>query len=103
MTKIIFNIINTIFIILYIYPGSILGFLIYGEFYKQPTITPDFLLISSNHVYAFFALSLIGLIAYYKSKKIFSFGRGDSAKKFIKTLNNKNFWKTDKQKYFSQI
>ena len=69
-TKILFNIINTIFIVLYVYPGSILGFLIYREFHKQPHITQDFLSISSNHVYAFFALSLIGLIAYYKSKKI---------------------------------
>ena len=68
-TKILFNIINTIFIVLYVYPGSILGFLIYGEFQKQPQITQDFLSISSNHVYAFFVLSLIGLIAYYKSKK----------------------------------
>ena len=49
-TKILFNIINTIFIVLYVYPGSILGYLIYGEFYKQPTITPDFLLISSTVV-----------------------------------------------------
>ena len=48
-------------------------------------------------------LKKIKNIKNYKSKKIFSFGRGDSAKKFIKTLNNKNFWKTDKQKYFSQI
>ena len=69
-TKILFNIINTIFIVLYVYPGSILGFLIYGEFHKQPHITQDFLSISSNHVYAFFLLSLVGLIAYYKSKKI---------------------------------
>ena len=69
-TKILFNIINTIFIILYVYPGSILGFLIYGEFYKQPQITQDFFELSSNHVYAFFVLSFIGLIAYYKSKKI---------------------------------
>ena len=69
-TKILFNIINTIFIILYVYPGSILGLLIYGELHKQPQITQDFLLISSNHVYAFFMLSFIGLIAYYKSKKI---------------------------------
>ena len=70
-TKILFNIINTIFIVLYVYPGSILGFLIYGEFHKQPQITQDFLSISisSNHVYTFFVLSLIGLIAYYKSKK----------------------------------
>ena len=69
-TKILFNIINTIFIVLYVYPGSILGFLIYGEFHKQPQITQDFLSISSNHVYAFFVLSFMGLIAYYKSKKI---------------------------------
>ena len=69
-TKILFNIINTIFIVLYVYPGSILGFLIYGELHEQPQITQDFLLISSNHVYAFFLLSLVGLIAYYKSKKI---------------------------------
>ena len=69
-TKILFNIINTIFVILYIYPGSILGFLVYGEFHKQPQISKDFMSISSNHVYAFLVLSLIGLIAYYKSKKL---------------------------------
>ena len=67
--KILFNVINTIFIILYVYPGSILGFIIYRELHKQPQITPDFLSISSNHVYAFFVLSLLGLITYYKSKK----------------------------------
>ena len=72
-TKILFNIINVIFIVLYVYPGSILGFLIYGEFHKQPQITQDFFSISSNHVYAFLALSLLGLIAYYKSKKILIF------------------------------
>ena len=69
-TKILFNIINTITIILYVYPGSILGFLIYGEFHNQPQITQDFLSISSNHVYTFFLLSSVGLIAYYKSNKI---------------------------------
>ena len=68
--KILFNIINTIFIFLYVYPGSILGFLIYGEFHKQPQITQDFLSISSNHVYAFLLLSSVGLIAYYESNKI---------------------------------
>ena len=69
-TKILFNIINAIFIVLYVYPGSILGFLIYGEFHRQPQITQDFLAMSSNHLYAFFVLSLLGLTAYYKSKKI---------------------------------
>jgi len=71
-TKILFNIINTIFIVLYVYPGSILGFVIYGEFNKQPQLTSDFFSssVSSNHVYAFLVLSLLGLIAYYKSKKL---------------------------------
>ena len=70
-TKILFNIINTIFVILYIYPGSILGYLVYGTARKQPQLTPDFLSLSSNHVYAFLVLSLLGLFAYYKSKKLF--------------------------------
>ena len=69
-TKILFNIINTIFIIFYVYPGSILGFLIYGELNKQPQLTQDFISISSNHLYAFLVLSLLGLTAYYKSKKL---------------------------------
>jgi len=69
-TKILFHILNTIFIILYIYPGSILGYLIYRNFSKQPQLTSDFFAISSNHIYAFLVMSLLGLIAYYKSKKL---------------------------------
>ena len=68
--KILFNVINVIFIILYLYPGSIIGFFIYGDINKQPKLTSDFI-VSSNHVYAFILLSLIGLFAYYKSKKLF--------------------------------
>jgi len=70
-TKILFQILNTIFIILYIYPGSILGYLIYRNFSKQPQLTSDFFAISSNHVYAFFLLSVLGLFGYYKVKKFF--------------------------------
>ena len=69
-TKILFHIFNTILIILYIYPGSILGFLIYRELYKQPQLTSDLFSLSSNHLYAFLAWSLLGLIAYYKTKKL---------------------------------
>jgi len=67
--KILFNIINAIFIILYLYPGSILGFVIYGDIAKQPKLTSDFV-VSSNHVYAFISLSLLGLFAYYNSNKV---------------------------------
>ena len=70
-TKILFHILNIIFIILYIYPGSILGYLIHRNFSKQPQLTSDFFAISSNHVYAFFLLSVLGLFGYYKVKKYF--------------------------------
>ena len=68
--KILFHIFNIIIIILYLYPASLLGLFLYGEPYKQPQLTSDFISISSNHVYAFLVLSLLGLIAYYKSKKL---------------------------------
>ena len=64
LTKIIFHISNLLLIILYIYPGSILGWLIYGNIQKQPQITSDFI-ISSNHIYAFLILSIFGLFSYY--------------------------------------
>ena len=65
LTKIIFHFSNLLLIILYIYPGSILGWLIYSNIQKQPQITSDFI-ISSNHIYAFLILSIFGLFSYYK-------------------------------------
>ena len=67
--KLLFQVLNIIFIIFYVYPGSILGYFFYRDFSAQPQITGDFL-VSSNHVYAFLVLSLIGLLAYYKSSKV---------------------------------
>ncbi len=69
MTKIIFHLLNVIFVFLYVYPGSLLGFLIYKDISKQPQIFPDFL-VSSNHLYAFFLLSSLGLISYFKNFKL---------------------------------
>ena len=68
MKKLIFHILNVIFICLYVYPGSIFGFLVYGNSNKQPQITSDFV-VSSNHVYALALLSMLGFINYYKSHK----------------------------------
>ena len=66
--KIIFYFANFILIILYIFPGSILGWLLYGDVGIQPQISPDFI-VSSNHVYAFSVLSILGYLS-YKSKKL---------------------------------
>ena len=63
--KIIFYIANIILITLYIFPGSILGWILYGNAGLQPQITSDFI-VSSNHVYAFMILSTLGYIAYKK-------------------------------------
>ena len=63
--KIIFHIANIVHIILYIFPGSILGWLLYNNARLQPQITPDFI-VSSNHVYAFILLSILGYISHKK-------------------------------------
>ena len=63
--KIIYYIANVILITLYIFPGSILGWLLYGNLGLQPQITSDFI-VSSNHVYAFMILSILAFLSYEK-------------------------------------
>ena len=67
--KFIFYLANLCLIILYIYPGSILGYIIYNDLQTQPQITRDFI-VSTNHVYAFFSISLLGLLTFKKSNKL---------------------------------
>ena len=69
LTRVIFHISNILLIVLYLYPGSIMGWLLYNNIKKQPQITSDHVLFSSNHIYAFLILSLLGLFSYY-SKNI---------------------------------
>ena len=61
--KFIFYLSNFILIIFYLFPGSLLGCYLYDDCQLQPQITPNFL-ISSNHLYAFFLLSIIGFFTY---------------------------------------
>ena len=70
MIKIIFHLLNIIFVFLYVYPGSLLGFLVYKDISKQPQLTSDFFALSSNHVYAFLLLSSLALISYFKKLKL---------------------------------
>ena len=67
--KTIFYLSNLILILLYLFPGSLIGYFLYGDFKLQPQITKDYV-ISSNHLYAFTILSLIGFLTYKNSKKI---------------------------------
>ena len=67
--KIFFYISNFILIVLYLFPGSILGWFIYGNPALQPQITSDFI-VSSNHVYAFLILSFVGFFTYKKIEQL---------------------------------
>ena len=69
--QLIFKLSNICLIILYLFPGSILGFLLYNDLSKQPQITGDFYDISSNHIYAFSLISVLGLFAFESKKKLF--------------------------------
>ena len=64
----IFYFVNILLIILYLYPGSLLGWIIYNNKSIQPQITPDFI-ISSNHFYVFMLISIIGFLTFVNSKK----------------------------------
>ena len=66
--KIIFYTLNILLIILYLYPGSLLGWIIYDNKSIQPQITPDFV-ISSNHFYVFMLISIIGFLTFANYKR----------------------------------
>jgi VanZ family protein len=67
--KFFFYLCNFILIILYLFPGSILGWFIYNDSSLQPQITPNFI-VSSNHVYAFLILSFVGFFTYKKIEEL---------------------------------
>ena len=67
--KIIFYLINFLLIILYIFPGSLLGCIFLNDCKIQPQITTDFI-ISTNHLYTFAFISVIGLYTFTKSNQI---------------------------------
>tara|TARA_B100000900_G_scaffold408273_1_gene422275 strand:- start:140 stop:535 length:396 start_codon:yes stop_codon:yes gene_type:complete len=63
--KIFFYTVNFFLIFLYLFPGSIIGYIIYGNKKIQPQITPD-LIISSNHFYIFALITTIGFLTFIK-------------------------------------
>ena len=67
--KFFFYLYNFIIIILYLFPGSILGWFLYNDASLQPQITPNFI-VSSNHVYVFLTLSFVGFFTYQKIEQL---------------------------------
>jgi|TARA_B100000959_G_C14775361_1_gene539250 VanZ family protein len=56
----------TVLLILYLFPGSLIGYLLYGDFGKQPDLIPNPIGTSINHALAFFYLSILALISYMR-------------------------------------
>ena len=67
--KSIFYLSNLILLVLYLFPGSLLGCFLYNDCQLQPQITKNFL-VSTNHLYAFGLLSIIGLFTYKNSNNL---------------------------------
>ena len=53
-------------LILYLFPGSLIGYFFYGDFSQQPDIIRNPMGTSINHAFAFFYLSILGLLSYIK-------------------------------------
>ena len=67
--ELLFKISNFIIIILYLYPGSIFGWILHKNLRSQPQLTGDFLSLSSNHLYTFLILSFIAILSYSNNTK----------------------------------
>ena len=66
--KYIFHISLLFLIIISLYPGSLLGYLLYGDFSQQPNLIENPFGISINHFIYYFYVSLLGLFLYSRSK-----------------------------------
>ena len=66
--RIIFYFLNISLITLYLFPGSLIGWIIYDNKKIQPQITSDFI-VSSNHFYVFILISIIGFLTFKNQKQ----------------------------------
>ena len=58
-----------ILLILYLFPGSLIGYILYGNLGRQPDFIPNPIGTSVNHLIFFFYLSILGFIFRSNQKK----------------------------------
>ena len=76
IVRYLYNFSLTGLLILYLFPGSLIGYFLYGDLGKQPDMIPNPIVTSINHALAFFYLTTIGLISHINQtsfKKILIF------------------------------
>ena len=59
-----------VLVILYLFPGSLIGYLLYGNFGQQPNLINNPIGTSINHLFFFIYLSTLGLLNRSREKKL---------------------------------
>jgi|TARA_B110000211_G_scaffold1761_1_gene2137 VanZ family protein len=59
-----------VLLFIYLFPGSIIGYLLYGDLSKQPNITNNPIGTYINHFLYFFYLTFLGLICNLRERKL---------------------------------
>ena len=68
LLKFIFHISILLVIIISLFPGSLLGFFLYGDFGRQPDIIDNPFGTSINHFIYYFYISMLGLFLYLRNR-----------------------------------
>ena len=58
--------------IIYLFPGSLIGYLLYGDLGKQPNIIDNPIGTSINHLFCFMYLTTLAVICNLKQNQIFT-------------------------------
>ena len=58
--------------ILYLFPGSLIGYLLYGDLGKQPNLVNNPIGTSINHLFCFIYLTALAVICDFKQTQIFT-------------------------------
>ena len=58
-----------VLLIIYLFPGSIIGYLLYGDLSKEPILVNNPIGTSINHFFYFFYLTFLGLVYNLSIKK----------------------------------
>ena len=66
--KLVFHISVLLLIILSLFPGSLIGFLLYGDLGQQPNLIKNPFGTTINHFISYFYVSLLGFVLYLKKE-----------------------------------
>ena len=66
--KFVFHISTLLLIIISLYPGSLLGYLFYGDFGEQPNLIENPFGTTINHFIYYFYVSFLGFFLYLRSE-----------------------------------